>query len=137
MEPETRKDAIAIAGRVTSGRGEGRYYMKQAGYRKQFVSRLGIDPYCGTLNIRLYGKEIKKFAMVRKRKRILINGFKKEGKAFGDVICYRAEVSGIACGLVIPKFSKHRAVAEIISSTMLRGRLGLRDGDRLTILVKA
>ena len=59
MKSATKNKRVVLTGRVKSGLGEGRYYMSQKGYRAQFAKRLGIDPYPGTLNLRLSRAERK------------------------------------------------------------------------------
>ncbi len=48
------EDHIFIHGAVTSGMGEGGYYICQEGYMKQFESVLGFKPYEGTLNLTIH-----------------------------------------------------------------------------------
>jgi CTP-dependent riboflavin kinase len=40
-----------IRGRVVSGEGRGRHFSRLAWARRQFIDKLGIDPYPGTLNL--------------------------------------------------------------------------------------
>lgn len=44
---------LSFKGRVTTGLGEGQYYISLEGYRKQFIDKLGFEPYPGTLNLQL------------------------------------------------------------------------------------
>src|SRR5439155_26242450 len=45
-----RKDLV-ITGSVFDGLSEVSYYMSLNSYRKQFISKLGFDPFPGTLNL--------------------------------------------------------------------------------------
>ncbi|KUO93898.1 MAG: riboflavin kinase, partial [Caldivirga sp. JCHS_4] len=54
-----RNITIVLRGVVTTGLGEGGYYMSLEGYRRQFTSKLGFDPYPGTLNVRLLDQYVK------------------------------------------------------------------------------
>lgn len=137
MKSKAKGKSIELNGKVKTGLGEGRYYMRQIGYKKQFIKKLGINPYHGTLNLNLSKKNVRTLMAVKRRKGILIKGFKKGKKTFGDVLCYRAQVSGIKCGLVMPKLSKHFGVAEVISSVKLRTALKLKDGDSVKVSVRA
>ncbi len=60
---------------VKSGLEEGGYYMRQQGYRSQFIKKLGMNPYRGTLNLNLSERNAKILAAIKERKGILINGF--------------------------------------------------------------
>jgi riboflavin kinase len=136
MKSKNRRKEIEIVGKVKTGLGEGRYYMRQPGYRMQFIKELGINPYHGTLNLGLSEKNVRALMAIKRKRGIMIRGFRKGKKTFGDVLCYRAEIEGIECGLVMPKLSKHFAVAEIISAGMLRRMLRLKNGERVKVLVK-
>src|SRR5947209_18216872 len=50
---EAPRAEVEINAVVFSGLSEGAYYLGMEGYRKQFRSKLGIDPFRGTLNLRL------------------------------------------------------------------------------------
>src|SRR5207245_10263594 len=50
---EAPKAEVEISAVVFSGLSEGAYYMGMEGYRKQFRSKLGFDPFTGTLNPRV------------------------------------------------------------------------------------
>jgi riboflavin kinase, archaea type len=45
--------SITLEGTLFTGFGEGAYYVTKEGYRKQFIEKLGFDPYPGTLNLKL------------------------------------------------------------------------------------
>src|SRR5260370_3519153 len=50
---EAPRAEVGINAVVFSGLSEGAYYMGMEGYRKQFRSKLGFDPFPGTLNLRV------------------------------------------------------------------------------------
>ncbi len=128
-------DSIVISGRVVAGLGEGRYFMGQKEYRKQFIKKLGIGPYRGTLNIKLSGKNAGRMMLIKKRKGITIKGFRRGKKRFGDVACYNAETSGVKCALIMPKLSRHADVAEVIAQKNLRRLLGLKERSLVRVAV--
>jgi len=128
---------FVISGKVKLGLGKGRYFMSIPGYKKQFIKKLDMDPYPGTLNLKLSKDNVNVMDSIRKKDGILIKGFKSKERTFGDVLCYSAELSGIKCALVMPKKTTHTAVAEIISSKMLRKELGLKDGSMVKVSVTA
>ncbi len=128
---------FVLRGSVSSGLGEGRYFMRKPKYRKQFVSRLKINPYLGTLNIKLSKASSASLSSIKRRKAILVSGFKEGSRSFGAVLCYDAMLRGERCALIVPKLSKHTAVAELISSEKLRDKLKLKDGARVQFEVFA
>ncbi|MFQ5801245.1 MAG: DUF120 domain-containing protein, partial [Candidatus Hydrothermarchaeales archaeon] len=102
--------AFTICGTITTGMGEGEYYMKMEEYNKQFTEKLGFDPFPGTLNLKLRGGEdIKARQELAELPGIAINGFKKESRTFGSVKCFRAEIEGIEGAVIIPARTHHSA----------------------------
>ena len=128
---------IRLVGRVTSGLGEGRYYMSIPEYRIQFVNKLGFDPYPGTLNVVLRPEYLKDRLLLNKIPGIIIEGFEKNGRKFGSVKCFRAIVNGrkdIPCAILIIEKTHHGPeVVEIVSPVRLRDVFNLKDGDEVVI----
>jgi len=122
-----------IVGEVVSGIGEGAYYVKI--YAERFMEYLGFDPYPGTLNVRLiFPKTV--FDAVCDVKPVLIPGFVRNDRTFGDVKAYPVSVAGVRGAIVVPARTLHPPrIAEVIAPVCLREKLGLRDGDIVEISV--
>ncbi|WP_394296512.1 DUF120 domain-containing protein [Pyrococcus abyssi] len=122
-----------IVGEVISGIGEGAYYVRQ--YAPLIREYLGFDPYPGTLNVRvLFPKTI--FDALCTARPIIIPGFTRNGRTFGDVRAYRVRIDGIEGAIVIPSRTVHPPkIAEIIAPVKLRDALNLKDGDKVRIEV--
>ncbi|NJE48687.1 DUF120 domain-containing protein [Thermococcus sp. 9N3] len=122
-----------IVGEVVSGLGEGAYYVRQ--YAPLIREYLGFEPYPGTLNVRvLFPKTV--FDALCNARPVIIPGFTKEGRTFGDVKAYRVRIDGIEGAIVIPSRTVHPPkIAEIVAPVNLRKKLGLNDGDRIRIEV--
>jgi len=122
-----------IVGEVVSGLGEGAYYVKQ--YSPLIQEYLGFEPYPGTLNVRvLFPKTV--FDALCNVRPVIIPGFTKGGRTFGDVKAYRVRIDGVEGAVVVPSRTVHPPkIAEIIAPVNLREKLGLRDGDRVRIEV--
>ncbi|ASJ12317.1 DUF120 domain-containing protein [Thermococcus thioreducens] len=122
-----------IIGEVISGIGEGAYYVRQ--YSHLIREYLGFDPYPGTLNVRvLFPKTVfDAFCGVRP---VILPGFSKEGRTFGDVKAYRVQIGDVEGAIVIPSRTVHPPkIAEIVAPVYLREKLGLKDGSRVTVKV--
>ncbi len=128
-------DYITIQGVVTSGLGEGKYYVTQKGYMKQFKDRLWFEPYQGTLNIKISGSELNKLQLIRSLDGIAIIGFEDAGRTFGNGKCFLCDIQGIECAIMQPNRSHYENVIEIISKFYLRDRLKLKDGDVVEVRV--
>lgn len=128
--------SVTLEGIVFSGLGEGAYYVRQDGYRRQFIEKLGFDPYPGTLNIRLTtdydiaaSKELENYPAIE------IKEFKDESRTFGPVRCYPALINNKARGALIAAFRTHydSSVLEIISPHFLRSQLKIKDDQKLRL----
>ena len=132
FESESR---LVIRGRVTTGIGEGQYYITQAGYSCQFKETLGFVPYKGTLNLKLVGRELAKLEMLKSSGGIKVEGFESDGRTFGEVRCFPAEIGDgdgskkVSGAVIVPMRSHHSNIVEIISKEFLRDALKLADGD--------
>lgn len=129
-------DQIAIHGVVSSGMGEGGYYICQEGYMTQFQTKLGFKPFEGTFNVRIDSEDAGKLEVIRSTAGIVINGFSCDGRSFGNVIAYKAKIHNIECAIVVPDRSHYTDIIEIICQYHLRRTLDLVDGDRVDIKIK-
>ncbi len=124
---------VAFSGDVTSGLGEGRYYLSQPGYVVQFTERLGYTPYPGTLNVRLAAPALRKAGLVATWSGIRIDGFQASGRTFGGATCFPARLRGRSCHLIHPDRSHYKDVVEFVAAERLRDSLHLKDGDRVEV----
>jgi riboflavin kinase len=85
--------SITLEGTVFTGFGEGAYYIAKEVYRKQFIEKLGFDPYPGTLNLKLTSDyDIKTRTELEAYPAVEIEGFKNEDRTFGLVKCYPVKI---------------------------------------------
>lgn len=127
---------LVLTGTVVSGLGEGQYYITLNGYRRQFIEKLGFEPYPGTLNVLLdeQGRAAKK--RLKLAEGIPIDQFTDESRTFGAGTCYPAVIEGVSCAVVEPSRTHYGGeIAEVIAPVCLRERLGLSDGSAVRIEV--
>jgi len=130
--------SVTLEGVVFTGLGEGAYYVTQEGYRKQFIEKLGFDPYPGTLNLKLATEyDMKTRSELDTYPAIEIKGFKNGSRTFGPVRCFHALINNKAKGAVVCALRSHynSSVLEVIGSTYLRGQLKLKDGNKVKMEV--
>ena len=127
---------IEISGKVSSGLGEGQYYLGQEEYLTQIEKNLGFKPFPGTLNITVTSEEYSKLDLLPESAMIQIGGFEAQGRTFGKADCIPVFISKIECAIIIPDRSHHTDVLEIISKVQLRKKLSLKDGDEISIQLK-
>ena len=130
-------EGVRITGIVSTGLGEGKYYLERAQYKKQFSEMLGFMPYEGTLNLKVSDGEMEKLDLLPASRRMHIKGFRAEGRTFGEASCIPVTVRGVDCAIVLPYRSHYTNVLEIISGVHLRERLGLSDGDEVSFEIEA
>ena len=124
-----------LFGHVSSGIGEGKYYVGLANYQKQFEKELGFKAYPGTLNLKVKKSDAMNF--LNNLKPITINGFKTKTRTFGSLTCYKIEVNSIEAAIVIPERARHSEdIVEVIAPVYLRGRLKLKDKDKVKVVVR-
>lgn len=130
--------SMTLEGVVFSGLGEGAYYVTRDGYRRQFIEKLGFDPYPGTLNIRLVTDyDIKTRSELETYPAIEFEGFLNENRTYGPVKCFPAIINNKVKGAIIFALRSHydSSVIEIIAPKFLRNHLKLRDGCKVKIEV--
>jgi len=130
--------SITLEGTVFTGLGEGAYYISKEHYRKQFIEKLGFDPYPGTLNLKLTTEyDLKTHTELEAYPAIEIQGFKNEDRTFGLVKCYPATIGNKVKGALISALRGHydSSVVEIIAPVCLRKHLNLKDGYKVKVEV--
>lgn len=128
--------SVTLEGTVFTGIGEGAYYITKDGYRKQFIEKLGYDPYPGTLNIKLTNDyDTKARAELEAYPAIEIQGFKNENRTYGPVKCYPVIINNKAKGAILLAMRTHydTSVIEIIAPNFLRQQLRLKDGHKVKV----
>jgi len=128
--------SVTLDGVLFSGLGEGAYYISKDGYRKQFIEKLGFDPYPGTLNLKLTTDyDMKTRVELENYPAVELQGFKNEVRSFGGVKCYPAIINNKVKGAVVSAMRTHynSSVIEVIAPTFLRASLKLKDGNKVKV----
>ena len=134
----TYPPSVTLEGTVFTGLGEGAYYISKEFYRKQFIEKLGFDPYPGTLNLKLTTEyDLKTRAELETYPAIEIEGFRNENRTFGVVKCYPATIDNKVKGALIFALRSHYdvSVLEVIAPLCLRKKLKLKDGHKVKVEV--
>jgi riboflavin kinase len=132
--------SMTLEGTVLTGLGEGAYYISMEQYRKQFIEKLGFDPYPGTLNLKLATDyDIKTRSELEAYPAVEIEGFKGENRTFGNVKCYPAIIENKVKGAIVSALRSHydASVIEVIAPVHLRKHLKLKDGYKVKVEVLA
>jgi len=132
----TYPPSVTLEGTVFTGLGEGAYYISKEHYKRQFIEKLGFEPYPGTLNLKLTTDyDLKTRMELEAYPATEVLGFKNEDRTFGTVKCYPATIGNRVKGAVIFALRSHydRSVLEIIASVNLRKKLNLKDGQKVKV----
>jgi len=134
---EAPKKDLVIAGTVFTGLSEGSYYMSLDGYRKQFISKLGFDPFPGTLNLRVINENLNDRKILDTYPFVYIEGFANEKRTYGPAKCFRAIVNDEVKGAIVLPIRAHYGedVVELITPISLRKQFKLVDGDKVRVRV--
>jgi riboflavin kinase len=128
--------SVTLEGVLFSGLGEGAYYVSKEGYRKQFIEKLGFDPYPGTLNIKLTTDyDIETRSEIESYPAVELQGFQNETRSFGGAKCYPAVINNRVKGAILTAMRTHydSSVMEIIAPICIRTHLKLKDGQKVKV----
>jgi riboflavin kinase, archaea type len=134
---EAPKKDLVITGTVFTGLREGSYYMSRDGYRKQFISKLGFEPFPGTLNLRVGKEDLENRKILDTYPFVYIEGFANENRTYGPAKCFRAMVNEEVKSAIVLPIRAHYGedVVELIAPVSLRQQFKLNDGDKVRVRV--
>jgi riboflavin kinase len=135
---------VELTGTVTGGMGEGKHYISLSGYMRQFTSKLGYEPFAGTLNVELDEEGIHARAGLDAIEPIRIDGWENDDRTYGPAFCWPAWVETSEDGqtydrahVIAPERTHHGDdQLELIAPDRLRDELSLEDNDELIIHVE-
>jgi len=133
-------NSLTITGTITSGMGEGAYYMSMKGYTKQFKSKLGYIPYPGTLNVQLKEKKFSEaISQLSNYDGTKIDPFSDGKRTFGWVKCFKAKINNkIDCELILLERTHHdTSIVEFISKNNIRKslKIGTKSNTKVKISI--
>lgn len=125
---------MVIRGRVAEGIKESGFFTGLPWVREQFISRLGIDPYPGTLNLEVAGVGLVKLKRLKTLEGITIV---PPDSKFCAAKCFPVVVGGKVKGaLVIPLVPGYpESKMEIVAAEHIRDALGLEFGDMVQVRI--
>ena len=130
--------AETLVGRLATGIGQGEHFTGLDWARAQFIDRLGIDPYPGTINMIVDDpNSMPVWVRIKRTPGIRINN-PGDGPHDCDARCYPVSVAGsIEGAIVVPEVDNYPSTqVEIIADISVRAALGIEDGDPLEIVLK-
>jgi len=128
------RKSFKLQGVVTSGKRESRFFTEIPWVKKQFIDKLGINPYPGTFNITVRAEDREKLNTVRESTGVKII---PEDVNFCTANSFPVLVNGkIKGAAIIPLVLNYpQAQLEVISTENIKQSLSLKDGDLVEIEV--
>ena len=127
-----------IGGQVVSGEGRGRNFTRLDWARRQFVDKLGIDPFPGTVNLIVVDADSQSvWDWLKNTPGVLIRN-PGEGPQDCSARGYRVSSGGQVDGAVVfPEVAGYAEdQVEIIAAIVVRNALGTSDGDSLMLEIQ-
>lgn len=126
-----------IMGRLASGIGQGRHFTRLDWARRQFVERLGIDPFPGTVNVIVdAGESAAEWARLQATPGVRIDN-PGDGPHDCDARCFRVSIEGrIDAAIVLPEVAGYAPdQIEMIAAVGVREALEVADGAVVRIVI--
>ncbi|MFC2060644.1 DUF120 domain-containing protein [Chloroflexota bacterium] len=127
--------SIALKGRVVEGLNESSLFTHIPWVREQFVIKLGIDPYPGTLNLDITDtQDVENLKRIKERQGIEIVPAES---GFCAAQCFHVLICGkIKGAIIIPQVADYpESKLEIIAPERVRDTLSLNIGDPVLVEV--
>ena len=127
-----------LIGRLATGIGMGTSFTQLPWAKEQFVERVGVDPFPGTINVIIDDSESMPVWVRLKQ----TDGIRMENPNDGphdcDAKCWRVSINGKIDGAivfpVVPDYPN--AQVEVIAPVGVRDALGIEDGDAVTLTIR-
>ena len=127
--------SISLTGGVVTGQGQGAGFTQLEWVQQQFIQKLGIEPYPGTLNLRLEAVTAQtQWQQVKTQPGVVIS---PPEPTWCEAHCYPIQLPGnVPAAIVVPAVPDYPPdQVEIIAALPLRDHLGVADGDALSLTV--
>jgi riboflavin kinase, archaea type len=123
-----------LTGVVTSGLGQGAFFMSLPWVCEAVRRLAGFTPYPGTLNVRLVPDMIGSWRELRRRGGLVLQP--PPDQPCGARLYPVVVAPGIGAAIIVPDLTRYGDdVLEVIAPIELRGRLGLQDGASIGIML--
>ncbi len=131
----TKKDSYVLSGTVMTGTQKAAFFTQLDWVKDQCATKLGFEPYPGTMNILLKESDIRLMAEIRNSAGVSLV---PPDKNFCSSQVYPVRIGNILGAIILPEQSVnvHGAnVFEILAPVFLRAALNVEDGDLVSVTV--
>ena len=137
-ETRSRMTGEKLVGRLTTGTGQGKHFTRLEWACRQFLDKLDINPFPGTLNLIVDDAEsMNVWNRLKCTPGIRIDN-PNDGPHDCDARCYLVSIDEqIDAAIVLPEVGGYSPVQiEIIAATRVRTALDIDDGDSLRLEIQ-
>jgi CTP-dependent riboflavin kinase len=127
-----------LLGRLVTGIGHGKRFTRLDWARRQFVDKLGIDPFPGTINMIVEAADsVRVWNRLKGTPGVRIEN-PNDGPHDCDARCYPVSIDGrIEAAIVVPEVPNYSPVQiEVIAAVGVREALAVDDGDSLKLEIR-
>lgn len=133
METVCSNNRVKIRGKIVEGLREAGNFTQIPWVKRQFISKLSIDPYPGTLNLEIVDPEsLQSFNSLKTKKGVEII---PEDPSFCSAQCYSVLIGGRLKGAIVIPLVKYypENKMELIASLNIKEVLSVKAGDDLEV----
>ena len=133
MKTVFSNNRVKIRGRIVEGLQVSANFTQIPWVRKQFISKLSIDPYPGTLNLEIVDqKDLQNFTKLKATRGVEIT---PEDSSFCTGKCYSVLIEGKLKGaIILPVVENYpKDKMELIASLNIKKALSVNTGDFLEV----
>jgi riboflavin kinase len=133
MEMVCCNNRVKIRGKIVDGLREAGNFTQIPWVKRQFISKLSIDPYPGTLNLEIVDPESLRILKERKAKKGI--EITPESPSFCSAQCYPVLINALLKGAIVFPLVKDypENKMELIASKNIKETLPVRIGDCLEV----
>lgn len=131
-QPMNSGQSIEIKGTVVSGLAKASHFTQLDWVQRECLSKFGFRPYPGTLNLKLAGPDLSKWAEIKSACGV---DFNPPSGGFCSSKGFKVKIGNLLGAVILPEVEGYpQDVVEIMSCVHLKDSLGLKDGDRLSVV---
>ena len=127
-----------LIGRLATGIGMGTSFTQLPWAKEQFVERVGVDPFPGTINVMIDDAESMPVWVRLKQTAGIRMENPNDGPHDCDAKCWRVSIDGKIDGAIVFPLVPDYPIAqvEVIAPVGVRDALGIEDGDAVTLTIR-
>jgi CTP-dependent riboflavin kinase len=123
-----------LTGKIVSGVRQGAFFTQLDWFQEQCQEKLGFKPYPGTLNIKISTDKIPEIEVLENEEGL---EFIPPDATFCSGKAFSVSIAGVHSAIIMPAAEVRvhgKNIVEVIAPINLKERLGVADGDSLTLV---